>query len=426
MVVTNGLRRILFAASITLLSGFAIDALAADGKVVITFANWAAAEGTTKPSIDQVIADFEKAHPDIQIKSEAISFAEIARQLALRLKAGNPPDVAQLAGNDTFVIASTGKLEPLGGYVDADLKGRLKADAVNGLQYQGKLIALPWTLAPAGVWYIKQVVAKAGLDPDKPPRTIDELMSAMATIKKSQPDVIPLALDTTNRPFSLQSNWPWMATFGATPLAASKGRADSPEMKRYLTWMRDLAKNGYIDPGRKIGEFRPLAAQDKVAFIWDQVLLQGVIQSVNKMSDADFYRHWGVTTQPVGPSGKPYSFEGGHQLVIFADSAQKKAVWTFIQYLATSPEAVKIYTLGPGSSLPPLSAAPNQELAAKLDTPIYRSFTVSVIPTLTTPPFGPAFATASSAVMAGVQQAVTGSEPIDQIANSIQQQLDRQ
>ena len=165
--------------------------VAADGKIVITFANWAAAEGTTKPSIDQVIADFEKAHPDIQIKSEAISFSEIARQLALRLKAGNPPDVAQLAGNDTFVIASTGKLEPLGGYVDADLKGRLKADAVNGLQYQGKLIALPWTLAPAGFWYNKQVMAKASLDPDKPPRTIDELMSAMATIKKSQPDVIP-------------------------------------------------------------------------------------------------------------------------------------------------------------------------------------------------------------------------------------------
>src|SRR5438034_4488088 len=202
-----------------------------------------------------------------------------------------------------------------------------------------------------------------------PTRTINECMSAMATNKKSQPHVIPLALDTTNRPFSLQSNWPWMATFGATPLAASKGRADSPEMKRYLTWMRDLAKNGYIDPGRKIGEFRPLAAQDKVAFVWDQVLLQGVIQNANKMSDADFYRHWGVTTQPTGPSGKSYSFEGGHQLVMFTDSKQKKAAWTFIQYLAASPEAIKTYTLGPGSSLPPLSAAPSPELAAKLDTP---------------------------------------------------------
>jgi len=402
--------------------GLATDTVAAD-KIEVTFANWAAAEGTTKPAIDQVIADFEKAHPDIHIKSEAISFSEIARQLALRVKSGNPPDVAQLAGNDTFVIAATGKLESLQPYI-GDLKTRFKPDALNGLQYEGKLIALPWTLAPAGFWYDKAVMAKAGLDPEKPPRTIDDLMIAMAAIKKSQPDVIPLALDTTNRPFSLQSNWPWIMTFGGTSVGGGKG-ADSPEMKRYLTWMRDLAKSGYIDPGRKIGEFRPLAAQDKVAFVWDQVLLQGVIQSANKMSDADFYRRWGVTTQPTGPSGKSYSFEGGHQLVMFADSKQKKAAWTFIEYLAASPDAIKIYTLGPGSSLPPLIAAPSPELAAKMDTPVYKSFTASIVPTVTTPPYGPAFASASSAIMVGVQQAVTGSEPIDQIAKSIQQELDR-
>jgi multiple sugar transport system substrate-binding protein len=414
---------LLVTASVIFVLGFATPARAAD-KVEVTFANWAAAEGTTKPAIDQVIADFEKAHPDIHIKSEAISFSEIARQLVLRVKAGNPPDVAQIAGNDTFVIAATGRLEPLSTYIGADLKTRLKPDAMSGLQYEGKPIALPWTLAPAGFWYDKAVMAKAGLDPEKPPRTIDELTAAMAAIKKSQPDVIPLALDTTNRPFALQSNWPWMTTFGATPIG-EKGRADSPEMKRYLTWMRDLAKSGYIDPGRKIGEFRPLAAQDKVAFVWDQVLLQGVIQNANKMPDADFYRRWGVTTQPTGPSGKSYSFEGGHQLVMFADSKQKQAAWTFMQYLAASADAIKAYTLGPGSSLPPLAAAPSPELAAKMDTPIYKSFTTRIIPTVTTPPYGPAFASASSAIMVGVQQAVTGSEPIDQIAKSIQQELDR-
>jgi multiple sugar transport system substrate-binding protein len=415
----------LFAATTALIFAVSIDVAAADGKVTITFANWAAAEGTTKPAIDQVIADFEKLHPDIEIKSEAISFSEIARQLALRVRSGNPPDVAQLAGNDTFVLAGTGKLEPLTGYVSSDLGARLKSDATSGLQYQGKMIALPWTLAPAGFWYNKSIMSKAGLDPEKPPRTIDELMAAMAAIKKNQADVIPLALDTTNRPFSLQSNWPWMATFGAMPIDGAKGRAESPEMKRYLTWMRDMAKNGYIDPGRKIGEFRPLAAQDKVAFVWDQVLLQGVIQNANKMSDADFYRRWGVTTQPVGASGKAYSFEGGHQLVMFADSKQKKAAWTFVEYLAASPNAIKTYTLGPGSSLPPLSAAPNAELAARLDTPVYKSFTTSIIPTLAPPPYGSGFASASAAIMAGIQQAITGSESIDQIAKSIQQELDR-
>ena len=399
-------------------------ASAADGgKITVTFANWATAEGTTRPAVEQVIADFEKAHPDITIKSEAISFSEIARQLALRVKSGNPPDVAQLAGNDTFVLAATGKLEPLTAYVDANLKAELKPDSISGLQYQGKLIALPWTLAPAGFWYNKAVMGKAGLDPSKPPKTIDELMAAMAAIRRSQPDVIPLGLDTTNRPFSLQSNWPWMATFGAMPIGGAKARADSPQFKAYLTWMRELATKRYIDPGRKIGEFRPLAAQDKVAFIWDQVLLQGVIQNANKMPDAEFYKHWGVTTQPVGAAGKSYSFEGGHQLVMFADSKQKKAAWTFIQYLATSPDAIRNYTLGSGSSLPPLKAG--KDVANRLDTPIYSAFTTTIGATVTTPPFGPAFAAASSAIMAGVQEAVTGADPIDRIAGSIQQQLDR-
>ena len=405
--------------------GFATGTAGAADKVTVTFANWAAAEGTTRPAIEKVIADFEKAHPDITIKSESISFSEIARQLALRVKSGNPPDVAQLAGNDTFLIAATGKLEPLTAYIDPQLKAQLKPDAISGLQYQGKLIALPWTLAPAGFWYNKAIMQKAGLDPGKPPATIDALMAAMAAIRKSEPDVIPLGLDTTNRPFSLQSNWPWMQTFGAMPIGGARPGADSAQFKAYLSWMRDLATKRYIDPGRKIGEFRPLAAQDKVAFIWDQVLLQGVIQSASKMSDADFYKRWGVTTQPAGSSGKSFSFEGGHQLVMFADSKQKKAAWTFMQYLATSPDAIKDYTLGPGSSLPPLTAAASKALADKLDTPIYNAFVTTIAPTVTTPPFGPAFAAASSAIMAGVQQAVTGTEPIDQIAASIEQQIGR-
>jgi len=57
--------------------GFAVGTAAsvrAADKVTLTFANWAAAEGTTRPAIEKVIAAFEKAHPDITIRSEAISF----------------------------------------------------------------------------------------------------------------------------------------------------------------------------------------------------------------------------------------------------------------------------------------------------------------------------------------------------------------
>jgi multiple sugar transport system substrate-binding protein len=420
----RGLRRASVAGILVLVAGALAPAAAQP--VEITFANWAAAEPTTRPAIEQVIKDFEASHPGIRVRSEAIPFSEIARQLVLRVRSGNPPDVSQVAGNDTFLVAITGKLEPLDAYVDGDLKSALKPNALEQFRYRNQLIAFPWTQAPAGFWYNKALMRKAGLDPENPPRTIDALMTALAAIKRTQPDVIPLGLDTTNRAFALQSNWPWIETFGAAPIGEGSKGADTPQMRSYLAWMRDLAKNGYIDPGRRIGEFRPLAAQDKVAFTWDQVLLQGVIQGANKMSDADFYQHWGVTTLPAGPTGKAHSFEGGHQLVMFADSKQKKAAWTFIRYLAVSPEAIRTYTLGPGSSLTPLARVPDAELARRLDTPVFNAFTSKVMPTVSPPPFGAAFASGATAVMAGVQQAVTGSEPIDAIAKSIQQQLAKQ
>jgi len=408
------------ASAAAMLSALATAANAAD-QVTITFANWAAAEGATRPGLDNVIAAFEKENPDIKVVNQAISFTEIARQLVLRVRSGNPPDVAEISGNDTFLLAQTGKLAQLDSYLGADEAGKLKPASIDGFKVKGKLIAFPWTLASAGLWYDKAIMQKAGLDPSKPPQTIDELMKDMAAIKKSEPDVIPLGLDTTNRAFSLISNWPWMKTFGADPLA--KGGATSDAMKKYLAWMRDLAKNGYIDPGRKIGEFRPQIAQDKVAFLWDQVLVQGVIQSTNKMSDADFYKHYGVAKQPAGASGKSYSFEGGHQLVMFADGKHKEAAWKFINYLATSPYAIEHYTLSYEASLPPLQKAPSEALAKKLDTPVFNSFLNDIMPTVATPPYGPQFAAAATAIMAGVQQAVTGDTPIDQIAQSIEQNL---
>lgn len=414
-----------FAASAALALGLAVKVATAQEKITLSFANWASAEGATRPGIEKVIADFEAANPNIDIKSEAMSFSEIARQMVLRIRSGNPPDVAQIAGNDTFLLAATGGLEPLGSYVGDDLRSKLKPGSLDDLQVDGEMIAFPWNQAPAGFWYDRAVMEKAGLDPNSPPKTIDELMTAMKAIKESQPDVIPLGLDTTNRAFALSSNWPWMRTFGAKPVGQDATGAESPEMKAYLKWMRELAQKGYIDPGRKIGEFRPLIAQDKVGFLWDQVLVQGVIQTTNNMPDEEFYKHYGVTVMPTGPSGESYSFEGGHQLVMFADSEHKEAAWKFIRYLATDPEAIKTYTIGYNRSLPPIAKTDDEELQAMLDTPVFKTFSNEIIPTIAPQPYGPQFAAAATAIMAGVQQVVTGQRPIDDIAASIQQQLER-
>lgn len=409
------------ASTVALLSASAV----AQDKITVTFANWASAEGTTRDGIEKIIADFEAANPNIDIVSESISFSEIARQLVLRARSGNPPDVAQISGNDTILLASTGTLEPLDGYLSDTLKANIKQGALSTLTVDGKLIAFPWNQSPAGLWYNKEILKTAGLDPENPPKTIPEITAALEAIHASQPDVIPLGMDTTNRAFALTSNWPWMRVFGALPVGEGATGANSPEMRAYLTWMRDLAQKGLIEPGRKIGEFRPLAAQGQVAFHWDQVLLQGVIQGTNGMSNEDFYKTWGVTTLPIGTNGSAHTFDGGHQLIMFGSSAQKEAAWSFIEYLSTNAVAVDEFTLSVNSSLPAIVSTGDAAVDAKLDTPIFNAFSTQIIATLSPQPYGADYAAAATAIMAGVQEAVTGSQPIDEIAASMQQQLDK-
>jgi multiple sugar transport system substrate-binding protein len=390
----------------------------------LTFANWASAEDATRQGMLDLIKRFESENPDIKIKSESVPFSDIGQNLVLRVNSGNPPDVAQISGNDTFAVAATGGLANLDESL-SPVKGKLLSDDVEMGTIDGKWVAMPWKDSPQGFFYNKELMKEVGLDPDKPPGTLEELDQAMAQIKREKPDVIPLGTDTTNRTFGLASQWPWMRAQGAQPFTESEATADTPEMRAYLEWISGVVKNDYTLPNRRIGDFRPLAAQGEVAFIVDQPLLQGVIQSTNGMSNKEFHDTWGVTTLPQGPSGESYSVPLGHQLVMFnkaADDGKAEAAAKFMEFLATDPKAIEQYTIGAESSLPPL-ADPSPAVQKLLDTPLYTAFQKEILPTSTLPVYGRAFGAGSTPVMAGVQTSFS-NEPVDSVAEQMQAQLE--
>ena len=401
------------------------DGGAADGgPVTLTFANWASAEDATRDGMLDLIKRFEQANSDIKIKSESVPFSDIGQNLVLRVNSGNPPDVAQISGNDTFAVAATGGLADLDESL-TDVKGQLIPDDVEMGTIDGKWVAMPWKDSPQGFFYNKKVMEEAGLDPNSPPTTIEELDQAMAQVKQKKPNVIPLGTDTTNRTFGLASQWPWMLAFGAQPFTDSKASADTPEMRAYLEWISGVVKNDYTLPNRRIGDFRPLAAQGEVAFIVDQPLLQGVIQSTSGMKDKEFHETWGVTTLPEGTTGESYSVPLGHQLVMFnkaADDGKAEAAAKFMGFLATDPQAIEEFTIGVESSLPPL-AEPAPEIQQLLDTPLYNAFREKILPNSTLPIYGQTFSAGSTPVMAGVQTAFS-DEPVDSVAEQMQAQLE--
>lgn len=409
-----------FAAAVAATGLSACGGGSSDGTTTLTFANWADSETATRPGIEAAIKKFEAAHPKIKIKSDPISFTDIGHTLVLRTQSGNPPDVAELSGNDTFSLAATGALEALDSYASGVTSSMIPTE-VKESKYQGKLIAWPWTVNPPALWFNKRLMGGAGLDPSKPPTTIDELMTALAAVHAKYPKAVGIGLDTTNRDFGLTSNWSWMKTFGATPFHGSTPTANTAPMKAYLTWMRELAQKGYISAGHKIGDFRPLAAQNQVAFVWDQPVFQGVVQSTNHQPDMEFFQNWGVTPLPTGPTGKAYSVELGHQLVMFNKTSNKQAAWQFINWLATNTGAVNDYTVKYESSLPPLTT-PAADTAKLLDTPVMTAFK-HILGQVTEPEYGPTYEEAYPPIMAGVQDAVTSSKSIGSIASTMQSGL---
>lgn len=388
----------------------------------ITFANWADAETATRSGIEAEIAAFEKAYPNITVKSVPIAFSDIGHQLLLQNTSGNPPDVAEVAGNDTFALADAGALQPLDSLLSKSFQDSLLPPEKNLGEYNGHLEAVPWTVAPMGFWYNRDLMTQAGLDPNKPPATLNDLLSDAAAIKSKLPGVIPLGFDTTNRTFGLDVNWPLMQDFGAKPIDGGKANANTAAMQQYLEFIRKLGTSGYTVPNQKIGYFRPLAAQNKVVFTFDGPYIQGVIQSTNHQADADFYKTWGIAAFPAGTSGKHYSMPTDHQLVVLKKSPNQAAAAKFVEWLAGSKDAIADYTFKYESSLPPVKNA-STLFPQQMSSPVYKAFEDIVVPTVVRPPWGTAYSDGYSTIMSGVQQAMTSNEPISGIASTMQNAL---
>ncbi len=393
-----------------------------DGTTTLTFANWADAEPATQAGLRTLIAAFERTHPDIKIKSEPISFSDIGQRLILQSRSGNAPDVAELAGNDTLTLAETRMLQPLDGLADAAYKKSIIPTELKLGQVDGKLVAIPWTVGPVGLWYNKKVLQDAGLDPSKPPATWDELLADAKAVHLKNPKTIVFGLDTTDRTFGLDVNWPIIRSFGAQPLQGAKPSVESPGFKAYLDFTRRIAKSGYTPVNQKAGFFRQPAASDQVAFTVDGPYLRSVVQSTRKTTDDEFFDTWGVVPLPSTTGQSHFSVSTDHQLVLFNSGKKQKAAWEFIKYLSTSPAGIQ-YTIKSEGSLPPV-ADPTGDAAKQLDDPVAKAFRDTVVPTVTRPDWGADYAKAYSPIMAAVQSAMTGSQPVDSIASDLQSKLE--
>jgi multiple sugar transport system substrate-binding protein len=392
------------------------------GQVTLKYANWVASEAATRDTIAKAIAAFEKQNPNVKVESLAIPFDQMRQQLITMAAGGNPPDVMQFSGPWSQELGAQGALVDLNeiageSYLNDNYEGALEAG-----EYEGKLYAAPLSLTPHAFWYNKVLMEQAGLDPEQPPKTMEELDQQMAQIKTElgPQGVYPIGIDTTKIDYALVQFWPWFYAFDARPLYGGEINFDTPQVGNALEWLRETVNNEYTPVGQQIKEERELMAKDKIVFKLDGPYMVGILRSLNPDLEGDaFYDKFAVTTVPVGANGESETLADIHQIGISAQSENQDVAWKFAQFLAGSEESINQYQI-PYGVIPPLKS---DQKSAKFDDPVSQVYINEVFETMNGGPYGPKYGQAQQSIIQAMQRAALEDDPIEQILQETEQNL---
>lgn len=295
--------------------------------------------------IDDMIAGFEKENPDVAVKAVYAGNYDDTRVRALSaLKSGQPAQLSVLFSIDAYDLIEQELIVPFEDVVKtaeekAWLDGFYPALMANG-RVDGKTWGIPFQRSTIVMFYNKDMFREAGLDPNAPPKTWDEMVAAGKKLAKD--GRYGLMVPSTGYPywmfqcFAIQNGKELMSKDGASVAF------DDPAVIEALAFWKSLASEHKISPAGLVewGTLRQAFVQGQTAMMWHTT---GNLTAVKKEAKFDF----GVAELPAHK--RPGSPTGGGNFYLFrnASEAERAASLKLIRYM-TAPERAAEWSIATG------------------------------------------------------------------------------
>lgn len=136
-------------------------------------------------AMDALIKQFEAANPGITVHQTTFPYDSYQTKVATAIPAGEGPDVVQLYYGWLDQYLKAGLLQPLpadsfnGADIDRDF-----FPIVHAMKRDGKYYALPTAVRSLALFWNKKLFREAGLDPEKPPQTLEQLVEDAKRLTK--------------------------------------------------------------------------------------------------------------------------------------------------------------------------------------------------------------------------------------------------
>lgn len=207
---------------------------------------------------EPIIKAFNQQYPNVTIDMQYLPWSGRYEKMLTAIAGGDAPNVVYLNDFQVPLFAATDNLVPITEVYAADeLDAMYTEGSLKALSYNGTLYALPILQNSLGYLYNVDLFLEAGLDPDNPPQTWDEMKNAIQklTKKDANGEIIQAgARYDLNRPSPVTSlmNQVWQAG-GAILDENNKVIINSPETAEALNWVKSLFDEGNVQKSNITG-----------------------------------------------------------------------------------------------------------------------------------------------------------------------------
>ena len=345
------------------------------GPVNITF--WHPEPGSANDNLVKLGERFNASQNEVKVDiAYQGNDMELALKLIAAMPSGSVPTIAYMSDPYTQAMIDSHQITPIQEYVDRD-KYDLSDFAPAAIAYftiDGTLYAMPHGLAVPLMYYNKIPFREVGLDPERPPRDLDEVRAASEKLVQRDS-----AGNITRYGFALDIH-PWafeLTVAGAGELYVNNdnGRAgvatevafDNDAGRKLFQWWHDMVDDGLA---LNIG-WDPTGANGLLAVgALNAVMVRSTSAALRTVMDVLEKGVQGVdlAVAPVPgipgkvPEGSPGVYSRSFWIMSARPEKERDAAWTFIKWLMEPEQQAEWFA---GSGYLPVSNSAYDLPAAK-------------------------------------------------------------
>ncbi|MFO8044749.1 MAG: ABC transporter substrate-binding protein [Halomonas sp.] len=320
----------------------------ADDPVELTMYYPIAVGGALTDVIDGLVDQFEAEHPEIAVDAIYAGNYDDTRVRAMSaIEAGDAPQLSVLFSIDLYELLEQDAIIAFDEVIETDeerewLEGFYPGLMENG-QLDGMTYGIPFQRSTIVLYWNKDAFEAAGLDPETPPETWDDMARMAAAVREaSNGEQWGVMVPSTGYPywmfqaFAFQNGHRLMSEDGTDVYFDNPAAIEALEYWVSLATEHDAMPDGTIE----WGTLRQNFIEQSTAMIWHTT---GNLTAVRNEADFDF----GVAMLPMKTQrGSP---TGGGNFYLFKDASEEeqRAAMTFIRWM-TDPQRAAAWSIETG------------------------------------------------------------------------------